>query len=281
MDGTGGGWFASPGARLKVNRSGCEHRGSEKSFDFPDGFLRLRPSTADILIDVASPSPHSVILDPCAGIGTIPLRSSIRSHYSIGGELSEALFSHFVPQFIECHKKSNKSSQVADLAGWDATLLPLRDSFVDVIISDIPFGQKCLSTNLLSVFLPSLLYQCARVLVHNGKMVLLCGNFETILNSLNNLNGRSRYMSEKQLDSEEDGGHGRGYSEGKDSVFELPCDSVFPVNIGGLIAWIIVVRRGKMKPLPPTNYRQSAKRAMVNRINGEKSKEINKQKNSH
>lgn len=46
MDGTGGGWFASPGARLKVNKSSCEHQGSAKMFNFPDGFLRLRPSTA-------------------------------------------------------------------------------------------------------------------------------------------------------------------------------------------------------------------------------------------
>lgn len=188
------------------------------------------------MINVANPSPNSVILDPCAGIGTIPLRSSIQSHYSLGGELSESLFSQFVPQFIECHKKSNKSSLVADILGWDATILPLRDSFVDVIISDIPFGQKCLSTNLLSVFLPSLLYQCARILVPHGKMVLLCGNFETILNALENLNGRSRYLSEKHERS--DGGDQSGAgSEGKEFVFELPCDSVFPANIGGLVAW--------------------------------------------
>jgi len=233
------------------------------------------------MIHVANPSPHSVILDPCAGIGTIPLRSSIKSHYSLGGELSESLFSQFVPQFIECHKKSNKSSRVADLLGWDATILPLRDSFVDVIISDIPFGQKCLSTNLLSVFLPSLLYQCARVLVPNGKMVLLCGNFETLLNALDNLNNRSRYLSEKHAGREDDGGRSGSDLEGMESVFELPCDSVFPANIGGLVAWVIVVRRGKMTPIPPTNYRRSAKRAMVNRVNGEKAKELRRQTTSN
>ena len=104
----------------------------------------------DILIHIANPSPNSIVLDPCAGIGTIPLRASLRSHYGLGGELSPHLFWDAAPHFFnshhhyrQCTQNDNdiKNNRIAEMAGWDATMLPLRDSFVDIVISDIPFGQ--------------------------------------------------------------------------------------------------------------------------------------------
>jgi hypothetical protein len=52
-------------------------------------------------------------------------------------------------------------------------------------------------------------------------MVLLCGAYAPILESLLQTNGA------------------------KDDIWELPCAAVFPVNIGGLLAWIVQVGRGK------------------------------------
>ena len=48
-DGTGGGWFGSLGARAKmIENEDKEDEGSGGSFLFPEGFLRLRPSTAGV-----------------------------------------------------------------------------------------------------------------------------------------------------------------------------------------------------------------------------------------
>lgn len=145
-------------------------------------------------------------------------------------------------------------------------LLPLRDSCVDCIVSDLPFGQKCLSSRELAWFLPLLLYQCARVLVPGaGKMVLLCGgNFEVILDIIQSLN-----VAVAAATSRNDGDD--GHPSAAATVFALPCESVFPVNVGGFIAWVIVVYRGTAaRPVAPEDYRLIAKKAMLYRLKGEK-----------
>ena len=243
-------------------------------------FLTFQP---DILINIANPLPHSVILDPCAGIGTIPLRSGSFSHYGLGGEVSQPIFWNAAPHFVKCNQMINcNGRQISDLAGWDATILPLRDSFVDAVISDIPFGQKCMSSSELMVFMPSLFYQCARVLVpKTGKMLLLCGNFETVVKCLFALNERSRIIGNGNIDENvKSNGKGNNHDDKScvlEVVFQLPCESIFPANIGGHIAWILVVKRGTRAPVPPANYRRTAKRVMVKRINGEKAKALSKQ----
>jgi len=35
-------------------------------------------------------------------------------------------------------------------------------------------------------------------------------------------------------------------------VFRLPCYSVFPANIGGMSAWIVIVKRGSASVMPMT-----------------------------
>jgi len=61
-------------------------------------------------------------------------------------------------------------------AAWDAALLPLCDRSVDTVVSDLPFGVKCLTAAKLQKLLPLAFRECARVLrPGTGRMVLLCG----------------------------------------------------------------------------------------------------------
>lgn len=227
----------------------------------------------DILINIADLASHSIVLDPCAGIGTINIRASLQSHYGLGGELVHSLFQVHAPYFLECNKKFQQLQRkgVVDMAGWDATMMPLRDSFVDAVISDIPFGtlrwkfslfpwpvftevlcpvsfkgQKCLTHNELHSFMSGFIYECARVLTRNsGKMVLLCGDCDIVVKALASLN--ERILRNRNNGSDDD------------VVFHLPCESIFPVNISGILAWIVVVRRGRAMPLPSTQYRGRTK----------------------
>lgn len=119
----------------------------------PRSDVRCHLFLTDILIDVANLPRNSVVLDPCAGIGTVNIRATLQSHYGIGGELSPSLFWNKAPYFFDCNRQYRQLAQGdklasngrcqrgSDMAGWDATLLPLRDSFVDAVISDIPFGE--------------------------------------------------------------------------------------------------------------------------------------------
>lgn len=197
------------------------------------GLVRLRPSTAQTLLYMASLRPGDVLLDPCAGIGTIPMETLFHKEpvVALGGDLIlteegvGSLATNYGKLAQATRQKqqsigsppSNAASSAVNLLAWDASTLPIRSATVDAIISDLPFGQQCLSANKLENLLPLIISESARVLrPGSGRMVLLCGFYGPVLESLQ-----------------------RGNSNG--DIWELPCAAVFPVNIGGLLAWVIKV----------------------------------------
>lgn len=77
----------------------------------------------------------------------------------------------------------------------------------------------------LDSMLPLMLNEMARVLRRgSGRMVLLCGSYIPILEAFQKASS-----------------HGC-------NVWQLPCDAVFPVNIGGLLAWVIQFSRTSDAP---------------------------------
>jgi tRNA G10 N-methylase Trm11 len=201
--------------------------------DALSGLVRLRPTTAHLLLHMANIQPGDVILDPCAGIGTIPLEadeyyfsSSIpppSRAIGLGGDL---VLDH--PQIVSAANglasaNSTQSSKSACcMAAWDAAYLPIRTASVDVIVSDLPFGQQCLSAKALSDLLPLIVSEMARVLRPRGRMVLLCGSHELVLQALTDTS----------------------------SHWELPCTAMVPVTIGGLLAWVVQVERNTTVHVP-------------------------------
>jgi hypothetical protein len=196
------------------------------------GLVRLRPSTANILLHLAQVKAGDVVVDPCAGIGTIPLEALLFGPspvVALGGDL--ALTSQGLSSIAANYSKEasiiqrgleSAPSSVANFMAFDAGNIPIRTGVVDAVVSDLPFGQRCLSTAKLTNLLPLIMGECARMLrPGTGHMVLLCGAYAPILESLLETNGAN------------------------DDIWELPCAAVFPVNIGGLLAWIVQVRRGK------------------------------------
>ena len=74
-------------------------------------------------------------------------------------------------------------------------------------------------------------------------MLLLCGAYPSILDSLAKLN-----------DLQPDG-----------AVWNLPCEAVFPVNIGGLVAWVVKVKRGPGEAKRVTNHMERLQKLMRKR----------------
>jgi hypothetical protein len=134
-------------------------------------------------------------------------------------------------------KASNRIIGSSAMICWDAALLPLRGNTVDHVISDLPFGLRCMSSKKLSTFLPLLLRDCARCLrTHSGQMTLLCGSYQGILDALLQIETGS-------------------------PIFTSPT-SVIPVNIGGISAWIIKLKRTDVSFVQAPRHREHA-RAMV------------------
>lgn len=184
---------------------------------------RLRPSIASIMVDMSGCTVGDIIIDPCAGVQTIPVEASFKKAFAIGGDLAlanqEGLY-NVVHSYCKHASEVQRRQQLvgaSDMMAWDATLTPIRDGTIDCIISDLPFGKQCLSANELNNFLPLFLNECARILKKGGKALFLCGAVHGMLDAL--------------LTS----------SVGSD-LFDKPT-SILPVNIGGISAWIFYLRR--------------------------------------
>jgi hypothetical protein len=226
------------------------------------GVVRLRPTTAHMLLSLAKLCDGEVVLDPCAGIGTIPMEASFLpvSVVAIGGDLAlaDAEVNEVAVEYTRkgirvcpCHRATEKSSVVQrlppNLIVWDAASLPLRSQSVDAVVSDLPFGQQCLSSTKLDGLIPLIISEMARVLRPNtGRMVLLCGCYVPILEHFrySNTVAKETVLANASIGD----------------VWELPCTSVFPVNIGGHCAWVVEVSRGSAKVMPLPRHAERVKR---------------------
>jgi hypothetical protein len=117
---------------------------------------------------------------------------------------------------IDSTRNGLKSSSL--LVAWDAAHLPMRTNCVDVVVSDLPFGQQCLSATTLNQLLPLVFLECARVLTPTtGRMVLLAGGSPiALIANIEKVSGK---------------------------YWKKPLIRVSPVSIGGILAWIFKVDR--------------------------------------
>jgi hypothetical protein len=220
-----------------------------------DDIVTLRPSTAALLLHLANLKEGDIVVDPCAGIGTIPQEATFLHNnprvISLGGDVGSRLRSymeHYIQKLRQCNKSQRSASEIvpgrnsnkgaADMMAWDATLLPLRNECVDVIVSDLPFGQKCLSLTEVVTILPPLCSEMARVLRPvTGRCVLLCGSFQVVLQALLEITPKSTPTNVNQC------------------LLFGPPSSIIPVNIGGFTAWIIIIQRSQFEWQPLQNHR--------------------------
>lgn len=109
----------------------------------PPGNVVLRPSTAMALLAMAhamhdNGSPTSMtIWDPCSGTGTIAsavstaIKRGCLTGWGIGGE-------------IEAVHVADQDASYSDFMRTDARAVPLRDGVVDAVVTDLPFGLRCM-----------------------------------------------------------------------------------------------------------------------------------------
>jgi 23S rRNA G2445 N2-methylase RlmL len=127
----------------------------------------LRPSVAYSMLRSIAFAPFEIIADPLCGCGTIPLEASSLSSWThcIGGDAS-----------LDAVGKAaqNAKGTRVDILSWDVTRLPLRSKgliltcgrsvtlltagCLDVIVSDLPFGNLCGSRRVNKQKLPQSLF---------------------------------------------------------------------------------------------------------------------------
>lgn len=102
----------------------------------------LKPSLAYSLLAAAGVPhcrPGSIVVDPMCGSGTIPeaCATAFPQCYAIAGDFSEEATDK------AARNAAKLTTGVVDVVRWDASRLPIRDSALDFVVTDMPFGKKC------------------------------------------------------------------------------------------------------------------------------------------
>ncbi|KAJ9459487.1 putative THUMP domain-containing protein 3-like [Diplonema papillatum] len=163
---------------------------------------------AHALVSLSDIVSGDVVCDPMAGSGTTLLEAALQRgaipSFIIGGDASAGECTTAAlnaDSFVEVQRHLELPPPAADartaddgckkrrvdpargaapavaVCQWDATRLPLRSSSVDVVLSDLPFGNRC---SFKAKLFPLLLCEFARVLRPGGRCTFLAVQGKTI-----------------------------------------------------------------------------------------------------
>lgn len=176
------GWINSPGdwqLNLDLDQERIEIGPLAWAARF--GTLRRLPATtppavAAGLLRVAKLRDGDRLLDPCAGVATIPIIDGLARPDGLGlaidndtGSVTEAT-KNVAAQGL---------SQRIEVETGDATHLDLPDHIADRVVSDLPFGRKVGSNSANRTLYPAILAEVGRVLTPEGRGVLLTDDKRT------------------------------------------------------------------------------------------------------
>ncbi|ORZ14257.1 S-adenosyl-L-methionine-dependent methyltransferase [Lobosporangium transversale] len=171
------------GMALPLKLSSCPYR-----FRPMWGRTALKIEIAYLLLAMAGPKPGDIVMDFCSGIGTIPIVGSI--HYPgslfVGSEYLQINVDKAAENSRGMQEKVNQKSQTEtgllsnDIIGpvlfiGDARAICWRSETVDLIVSDLPWGQRENSHVYNCKLYPRMLREMIRVLKTNGRALLITG----------------------------------------------------------------------------------------------------------
>ncbi|XP_012258323.2 tRNA (guanine(6)-N2)-methyltransferase THUMP3-like [Athalia rosae] len=135
------------------------------------GPTTLRATVCYSLIKLANPKQGEIIMDPMCGGGSIPIEAAIAfpNTYVLCGDNHEKAVAR---------TKSNIDGQLVprsmDLVEWSVSELPLKDSSIDIVVTDMPFGKRSGSMTDNRVLYKKYLAELGRVSkLGTGRLVLL------------------------------------------------------------------------------------------------------------
>nr|XP_032805540.1 THUMP domain-containing protein 2 isoform X1 [Petromyzon marinus]XP_032805541.1 THUMP domain-containing protein 2 isoform X1 [Petromyzon marinus] len=114
--------------------------------------------------------PHAVVMDPMCGMGTLLLEAAMawKTVRCLGTDVDAQQLAH-AKENIHFAELDHRIG----LLQASVTALPIPCSAIDVIICDIPFGQKYSSDEEMKHLMPKILQEMMRVLRVGGNIVLL------------------------------------------------------------------------------------------------------------
>jgi tRNA (guanine6-N2)-methyltransferase len=128
----------------------------------------LRPTVAATMALLSQPTDEDRVLDPLCGAGTLLIERALM------GSTAELRGGDISPEAVKITKRNLQSAGIdANVSVWDATGLPLDDSSMTQILTNLPFGKQIGAPADNKVLYPALAREFRRVLASNGIMVSL------------------------------------------------------------------------------------------------------------
>ncbi|KAI0232021.1 hypothetical protein L0F63_006013 [Massospora cicadina] len=174
---------ADPFAQVILGFS-LQHQSPGRSYGVVYGRTSLKPTIAFCLARIAKIEPGQVVLDPCCGVGTIPILAS-KTCQPIATYLCGDL--ELASIFNGADKNLTAAAPYSvSLLAWNAKALPLRDQLVDVVLTDLPWGMREGSFTMCAKLYPKLMKQLIRVVKKGtGKAYLLTLDHKLLMATLN------------------------------------------------------------------------------------------------
>ncbi|KAF7381682.1 hypothetical protein HZH68_015555 [Vespula germanica] len=135
------------------------------------GPTTLRATICYNLLRLAHPNPGDIIIDPMCGSGSIPIEGGLayeNSYMLCGDNHTKAVLRSKSNINISCLKSK------VDLTQWSVSYLPLLNSSIDIVVTDMPFGKRSGKISDNRVLYKEFLLQLGRVVKPiTGRLVLL------------------------------------------------------------------------------------------------------------
>ena len=130
----------------------------------------LRPSVAAALALLSGPMPDDVVLDPFCGAGTLLVERAHLGRYRllIGCDRDQNAL-------LAARENVGRRYKPLELHRWDAMALPLPDSSIAKIVTNLPWGIRHGSHEDNRRLYPRILQEFNRLLRPGGKSVILTG----------------------------------------------------------------------------------------------------------
>ncbi|XP_067010188.2 tRNA (guanine(6)-N2)-methyltransferase THUMP3 [Anabrus simplex] len=156
------------------------HRRNIKQF----GPTTLRATVCYGLLHLGEPKVGDIVIDPMCGGGSIPIEGALTfpGSFYIGGDFHPKAVSR---SSVNVDALVSKRKNTIDLLSWDVRKLPLRDSSVDVFVTDLPFGKRSGSKQDNRTLYKDALVELARVVRQDsGRAVLLTQDRKNLTRTL-------------------------------------------------------------------------------------------------
>ena len=162
--------WAAIGLRLS------DHKMRHRTYKEEHRPASLRPSLAAAMVALSQPRPDDRFCDPMCGTGTILAERALYSPFRrlLGGDLDIDALGAAEVNLSHIRETENKRI----LQHWDACAWPVRSGSLDVVVSNLPFGEQIGSHDDNILLYQGFFRQLVRVLCPDGRAVLLTSEKE-------------------------------------------------------------------------------------------------------